>query len=451
MLAQFFYKSYSLFYLVRHWRDRHFTPAGGMIIAAIILSGIFGFNILKTNLYQVLAFGVSIMLVSLGYSLFGFRLKVIVNRILPEYATMGEKGIYEIEIKNLSSKTQKGLIFYEEIHDPRPSFKLLLSKKEPFEHLRNAWDRKTLYFRWLWLIEKNQKARFFPIELPALPGGETIRVKALFVPESRGYINFSGCTFARPDAMGIFNRLHRVEKNQKILVLPRQYRLETPQLISTRQYQRGGICQASSIGDSDEFMSLRHYRPGDPLRNVHWRTFAKTRELVIKEFEDEYFVRHVIILDRILSSGNETLFESAVSIASSYITPLKTHEAIFDLMLVGNQAHSFSWGRGLGHSKKMLEILACIEPCEEKTIFELAPAIQADLKKFSSSICIFLGWEEGHEKVYQLFQQALVPIFIIVLAENKLKMEEKIFIDKNAKAHIKVVETGQIQETLGKI
>ncbi|MBC8438323.1 MAG: DUF58 domain-containing protein, partial [Deltaproteobacteria bacterium] len=263
-----------------------------MIIAVIILSGIFGFNILKTNLYQVLAFGVSIMLVSLGYSLFGFRLKVIVNRILPEYATVGDKGIYEIEIKNLSSKTQKGLVFYDEIQDPRPSFKVLLSKKEPFEHKRNVWDRKTLYFRWLWLIEKNQKARFFPIELPSLPGKETIRVKALFVPRDRGYINFSGCTFARPDALGIFNRLYRVEKNQKILVLPRQYRLEPPNLISTRQYQPGGICLASSIGDSDEFMSLRHYRPGDPLRNVHWRTFAKTRKLVIKVFEDEYFVRH---------------------------------------------------------------------------------------------------------------------------------------------------------------
>ena len=450
MLARFLYKSYSLFYILRLWRKHHFTPAGVMMMTAIFLSGILGFNILKTTLYQVMAFSFSVMAVSIVLSLLPFRFKVRVNRILPEYATLGDKVTYEIEIKNLSSKTQKGLILYEEIHDPRPCFETLLSKKEPFEHLRNAWDRKTLYFRWLWLIQKNTKARFNPVELPALPVNETIRVTVKIVPRYRGYIHFSGCTFARPDALGLFNRLFKVKKIQKMLVLPKRYQLETPEdLMSTRQYHPGGISLASSIGNSDEFMSLRHYRPGDPMRNVHWRTFAKTNELVIKEFEDEYFVRHALILDTFLSSGNETLFESAVSIASSYISPRQNHESILDLIFAGNRAYSFSWGRGLGYFEKMLEILACIEPVEDKTIFELVPTLQADLKKFSGSICIFLGWEEGHKKIFQMFKQALVPIFVIVLAEDKLKMEEKIFQDMNLMGHIKVVESGQIQEELG--
>lgn len=449
MLARFLYNAYCLFYTMRQWRKRHFTPAGTMVITTIILSGILGFNILRTTLYQVLALGVSVLAISFVYSLSGFRPRLKINRILPEYVTLGEKGGYEISIQNGSLKAQKGLVLYEEVHDPRPSFKQLTTQKEPLEHLRNAWDRKTLYFRWLWLVEKKQKVRFNPIELPDLPAGETIRVKVGFVPRSRGYIHFSGVTFARCDAMGIFNRLHRVKKDQKILVLPKQYRLTPPQLKSTRQYQPGGICLASAIGDSDEFMSLRNYRPGDPLRNVHWRTFAKTRELVIKEFENEYFVRHLIVLDTVLGSGTEALFESAVSIAASYITPLRTHETIFDLMLVGNQTLSFSWGRGLGRSKKMLEILACVQPCETETGFDIAPFIQADLNKFSSAICIFLGWENGHKRLYQCLKQALKPVFIIALAENKIQMEETIFQDKSALAHIKVVEIDQIQETLG--
>ena len=111
MLARFLYKSYRLFYVLRHWRKRHFTPAGGMIIASIIFSGIFGFNVLKTNLYQVMAFGVSVMGVALGYSLFGFKLKVSIHRILPEYTSIGNKGIYEIQINNLSKRHKKDLSF----------------------------------------------------------------------------------------------------------------------------------------------------------------------------------------------------------------------------------------------------------------------------------------------------------------------------------------------------
>ena len=48
-----------------------------------------------------------------------------------------------------------------------------------------------------------------------------------------------------------------------------------------------------------------------------------------------------------------------------------------------------------------------------------------------------------------MFKQALVPIFVIVLAEDKLKMEEKIFQDMNPTVHIKVMESDQIQEELG--
>lgn len=418
-------------------------------MTAFFLSGILGFNILKSTTYQVMAFSLSVMAVSVGLSLFSFKLKVSVNRILPEYATVNNKVTYEIKITNTSSKTQKGLILYENIKDPRPDIETLLSKKEPFEHLRNAWDRKTLYYRWLWLIQREEKARFYPIELPDLPANETIRVRSEIVPYYRGYIHFSGVSFARPDTIGLFNRLFNIRKVQKLLVLPKRYQLETPDLISSRQYHPGGISLASSIGNSDEFMSLRYYRPGDPIRNIHWRTFAKTNELVIKEFEDEYFVRHALILDTFLTTGNETIFEEAVSIASSYIGSMQIHDSILDLMFVGNQTYSFSSGRGLAHSDKMLEILACVQACQDKTISALIPALQSNIKKISGSICIFLDWQEGHKKIYQMFKQSQVPVFIIVLAEDKLKMEEKISRDMNRMAHIKVVQRGRIQQELG--
>jgi hypothetical protein len=426
----------------------------------IILSGTLGFNILKTNLYQVFAFGFSIISVAMLLNLFPFKFRVEINRILPEYATIGDKLTYDLEITNLSSKTQKGLTLYENIHDPRPSFEDLLYRKEPLEHTRNIWDRKTLYYRWLWLVHKNMKAFFFPIKLPDLPPGETIRVTAKFFTHYRGYIHFSGCTFARPDVIGLFNRLLNIKKNQKILVLPKQYQLKIPNLKSTRQYHPGGINFASSIGNSDEFMSLRQYRPGDPLRNIHWRSFAKTNELVIKEFEDEHFVRHALIMDTFLNSENGELFEAAVSTASSYITSEHSHESILDLMFVGNKIYSFSSGRGLAQPEKMVEILACTEPSEDKTILELLPLLESNIQKFSSSICVFLKWEQGHKKIYRMFKQALIPIFIVVLAQNpdpnqdqyqgKKKLEESIFQDiDNSRADIKVVHYNQIQQELG--
>ena len=104
MLARFLYRSYARFYIVDLWRIRHLTPAGVMILVALFLSGLLGFNILKTNLYQVLAFNFSAMFISLLFRFLPFRFKVTIKRILPEYVTIGDKVVYEIEIKNLSSK-----------------------------------------------------------------------------------------------------------------------------------------------------------------------------------------------------------------------------------------------------------------------------------------------------------------------------------------------------------
>jgi len=88
MLARFLYKSYGFFYTLRLWRKRHVTSAGIMMVWAVFLSGLLGFNILKTNLYQVMALSFSIMCVSILLSLVPFKLKIKINRILPDYASI---------------------------------------------------------------------------------------------------------------------------------------------------------------------------------------------------------------------------------------------------------------------------------------------------------------------------------------------------------------------------
>ena len=53
------------------------------------------------------------------------------------------------------------------------------------------------------------------------------------------------------------------------------------------KYQQGGVAMASSVGQSDEFVSLRDYRPGDPLQRVHWKSFARAgRQLLLSARHD---------------------------------------------------------------------------------------------------------------------------------------------------------------------
>ncbi len=81
----------------------------------------------------------------------------------------------------------------------------------------------------------------------------------------------------------------------------------------------------------------------------------------MKEFEDEFFVRHALVLDTFDEEPNSELLEEAVSVAASFACTALTQESLLDLLFVGNQSYCFTAGRGLGYADQMLEILGCGE------------------------------------------------------------------------------------------
>jgi len=77
-----------------------------------------------------------------------------------------------------------------------------------------------------------------------------------------------------------------------------------------------------SAGIGYEVMGLRLYRPGDSPRNIHWRTVARTGQLVSKEFADETQPGVTLALDLFhhpyaASDSKHTPFEWAVKVAAS--------------------------------------------------------------------------------------------------------------------------------------
>src|SRR5438445_13416249 len=42
---------------------------------------------------------------------------------------------------------------------------------------------------------------------------------------------------------------------------------------------------APRAGSGTEMFGAREYRPGDPLRRIHWRSSARHGELIVREFE----------------------------------------------------------------------------------------------------------------------------------------------------------------------
>ena len=392
------------------------------MLGIVAVSAGLGINPRQSSIYQVFAFALPLLSIALLFSLF-FRVRITVNRRLPKFAQAGEPLTYSLLLHNHSAKQQRGLLINEQFGDPRPSFDEFIRAREPEEDRRNAWDRGTMVYRWMWLVGKNRQAKGKEQSLPTLPphGKEQVRMEIL--PLHRGYLELTGITVSRPDPFGLFKACRFFPCYQRVLVLPKRYRLPQVDLPGSRRHQPGGVSLASSVGNSDEFVSLREYRSGDPLRRIHWKSWAKTGRLIVKNYQDEFFVRHGLVLDTFQEQPHSRAFEEAVSLAASFVSTVESQESLLDLMFVGNKAYCFSSGRGVSHTDSMMEILACVRPCHDRPFSELSSLLINHASRLSGCICILLSWDEDRQEMVKKLRGIGVPLKIIVVTEQAETVE----------------------------
>ena len=419
-MRRFLFHNFRAIFAYTSWMQQHFTKAGTLVLASLIAAGIFGVDTRQNLSYQL--FSLLLMLILLAIiSSWWFRINLTVRRDLPKFVTVGDKINYQITIYNHTNKIQQSLVLRDYAKQQYPDFTTFINTKEPGYETRNWFDRYVGYPRWMWFMRLSRGIDIPEKKLPPIPPSH-ITIQMQLKPLRRGYVYLTKMTFARPDPFGLFNALHFVTANDKLLVLPKLYPINKIPLSGTRKYQRGGVNLAVSVGDAEEFIALREYRPGDPLQHIHWKSWAKTGKPIVKEFQDEFFVRQALILDTFIDLNSKELFEAAVSVAASVACAPRNHEVLLDLMFVGTQTHCFTSGRGLADN--LLEILACVEPCPDKSLQQLYPLVMEYSASLSGCICVLLNWDIEQKNLIKILRNAGVPFVAIVVTNTQLEISD---------------------------
>ena len=433
------YRLFQASYRVQQWLLRRFTTPGLACLICLGITAIIGIDTKQTTTYQVLAFLLSMLLVALLFSLY-FPERFSVERKLPQYATVGSKLIYSIVIGNNNRKTQMGLLFLEEIAHPRMSlaeFKQTVKAASK----KNSWKSLSyLYYCWLKTVSRKRKVKVKTIALPTLKPRSETEIRVELTPTHRGVARLKGVNILRPDPFNLFNAVKTIEQRRSLLVLPKRYQLPAIELPGSRVSQSGSISLASSVGDSEEFVALRDYRPGDPWRKIHWKSWAKTGKPVVREEQNEYFVRQALILDTFQAEAQDEILEEAVSVAASFAWDFRTQESLLDLMFVGLESYSFTSGRSLGSSEQMLEVLAGVAPCRDRTFDCLTAAVMQKLSLLSGCICVLIGWDEQRRKLIDYLRGYNIPLLVLLITDN-----EAIALNRE---HVHILPVGKVQQAL---
>ena len=254
---------------------------------------------------------------------------------------------------------------------------------------------------------------------------EPVELTAQIEAAQRGRYLLRGPEVRGSDPLRLALTREQALPEQILLVYPRFYSMEDFFVPLGRRYQPGGIPLASSTGDAIEFVGTREYREGDPIKHIHWRSFARRGAPVVKEYQEEYFCRIAVILDTFLPSkpgaSEERAFEAAVSVTASIADYFSRGEYIVDILAAGPDIYEVSAGRSLAYLETILDVLACLEPCEQPPFQTISPVLFDKLAQITTVVAVLLDWDDEREAFLQRVKGLGTAVRVLLVREGETR------------------------------
>ena len=154
------------------------------------------------------------------------------------------------------------------------------------------------------------------LTVPMLSPHHATQLSVAVAAERRGVITAGPLTVARQDPLGLLRRemtwrdVHHVHVHPRTVMLPPN----SAGLVRDLEGQ-----SSRRLTDSDlSFHAVREYVPGDAMRHIHWKSTAKTGQLMVRQYEESQTARLAVLFDaRRDEYASDDEFELGVSIAAS--------------------------------------------------------------------------------------------------------------------------------------
>ena len=151
--------------------------------------------------------------------------------------------------------------------------------------------------------------------------GESARLRYAVRCPLRGHYSLGPVSLRFRNTFNLFAEEMMVDHRSDLIVFPPIRDVEEAIVRSRTPKMYTGATTLRTPGQGSEFYSLREYVPGDPFKNINWKAFARTGELMINEKCRDAVTDLFILLDsrdiaRIGTVLKNPLEVSTVAVAS---------------------------------------------------------------------------------------------------------------------------------------
>lgn len=161
---------------------------------------------------------------------------------------------------------------------------------------------------------------------PLLPY-QRVRRRLALACQRRGEHRFGPGQLTSGDPLGLRQRSVDAPGEELLLVYPKVFAVVPSRLVS-RVLIGEQRTRRELLEDPSRAAGVRPYRPGDPLRRVHWRASARSTDLLVREFEPTVNLRVALFVDLAVPGRNawsgavSSEAEFTIAVAASLLAEL---------------------------------------------------------------------------------------------------------------------------------
>ncbi|MEY4093408.1 MAG: hypothetical protein RLZZ53_607 [Acidobacteriota bacterium] len=202
---------------------------------------------------------------------------------------------------------------------------------------------------------------------------------------------------------------------------------------------RQGLHRSPFHGYSAEFSQYRHYRPGDDLKYVDWKAFARTDRIYTRQFRETTNVSALCVPDASRSMNFGAKFTMARTVAAILGTLVLDHGDASGVFAVSERAHYLPPRSGRHQLRTLLSELASLEPTGTVSMAESLRRAAAVLKR-RGLVIVISDLYEDQETIGQVRRLARMGHDVIVV---HVLAKEEVTLDVGGAAEFVELETGR--------
>ena len=217
----------------------------------------------------------------------------------------------------------------------------------------------------------------------------------------RGKHVFSESLVTTWSRWGLASRMESVSHESLIIAHPRIEPVGAVTIHPRRTRAFAGPVKANQGGQGLDFFGCRSYVPGDDIRRVNWRAYARQDTLIVNEYELERLADVNVIVDARLQAhcqlSDETTFDHSIRAAGSLASHFLRVGNIVGLLVYGDLVHWVFPGVGKLQERKILDALSS-SYAADKEVFEDLRSVPTKLFPAQSQL-IFVSPLTGEDDV----------------------------------------------------